>query len=115
MRKNRQSSQQYHLALLGPTSVKAARKTLVKLTPGWESLAQANKPAWENDWLIFPRLVSDENSIRHYSVYFSGLKSVKRSVDCITISDLFKLKNYYRIRFSISRENLDKNDHFLLL
>jgi len=30
----RQSSQQCHLGLLGPTSVKAARKTLVKLTPG---------------------------------------------------------------------------------
>ncbi len=30
----RQSSQQCHLALLGPTSVKAASKTLVKLTPG---------------------------------------------------------------------------------
>jgi len=34
MRKKGQSSQQFHLALLGPTSVKAARKTLVKLTPG---------------------------------------------------------------------------------
>jgi len=34
MRKKRQSSQQCGLALLGPTSVKAARKTLVKLTPG---------------------------------------------------------------------------------
>jgi len=32
MHKKRQSSQQCHLALLGPTSVKAARKTLVKLT-----------------------------------------------------------------------------------
>jgi len=32
--KKRQSSQQCHLALLGPMSVKAARKTLVKLTPG---------------------------------------------------------------------------------
>jgi len=32
MRKKRQSSQQCHLALLGPTSVKAARKMLVKLT-----------------------------------------------------------------------------------
>jgi len=30
----RQSSQQCHLALLGPTSIKAARKTLVKLSPG---------------------------------------------------------------------------------
>jgi len=30
----RQSSQQRHLVLLGPTSVKAARKTLVKLPPG---------------------------------------------------------------------------------
>jgi len=29
----RQSSQQYRLALLGPTSLKAARKTLVKLIP----------------------------------------------------------------------------------
>jgi hypothetical protein len=34
MRKKRQSSQQCHLALLGPTSVKAVSKTLVKLTPG---------------------------------------------------------------------------------
>jgi len=34
MRKKRQSSRQCHLALLGPTSVKGARKTLVKLTPG---------------------------------------------------------------------------------
>jgi len=33
MRKKRQSSQQCHLALLGPTSVKAAQKTLVKSTP----------------------------------------------------------------------------------
>jgi len=33
MRKKRQSSQQCHLALLGPTRVKAAPKTLVKLTP----------------------------------------------------------------------------------
>jgi len=33
MRKKRQSSHQYHLALLGPTSVKAARRTLMKLTP----------------------------------------------------------------------------------
>jgi hypothetical protein len=32
MRKKRQSSQQCHLALLGRTSVKAAHKTLVKLT-----------------------------------------------------------------------------------
>jgi hypothetical protein len=34
MRKKRQSSQLCHLALLGPTSVKAAHKMLVKLTPG---------------------------------------------------------------------------------
>ncbi len=34
MPKKRQSSQQCHLALLGPASVKPARKTLVKLTPG---------------------------------------------------------------------------------
>ncbi len=34
MRKKRQSSQQCHLALLGPMSLKAASKTLVKLTPG---------------------------------------------------------------------------------
>jgi len=34
MCKKRQSSQQCHLAFLGPTSVKAARKTLVKWTPG---------------------------------------------------------------------------------
>jgi len=33
MRKKRQSSQQCHLALLGPTSVKAASKTLMKFTP----------------------------------------------------------------------------------
>jgi len=33
MRKKRQSSWQCRLALLGPTSVKAACKTLVKLTP----------------------------------------------------------------------------------
>jgi len=33
MRKKKQSSQQCHLPLLGPTSVKAACKTLVKLTP----------------------------------------------------------------------------------
>jgi len=32
--KKRQSSQQCHLVLLGPTSIKAARKALVKLTPG---------------------------------------------------------------------------------
>jgi hypothetical protein len=37
MRKKRQSSQQCHLAVLGPTSVKAARKMLVKLTPGGRS------------------------------------------------------------------------------
>jgi len=30
----KKDSQQCHLALLGPTSVKAARKTLMKLTPG---------------------------------------------------------------------------------
>jgi len=34
VRKKRQSSWQCRLALLGPTSIKAARKTLVKLTPG---------------------------------------------------------------------------------
>jgi len=34
MRKKRKSSQQCHLALSGPTSVKAARKMLVKLTQG---------------------------------------------------------------------------------
>jgi len=34
MRKKRQSSQQCHLAFLGPRSVKAACKTLVKSTPG---------------------------------------------------------------------------------
>jgi len=34
MRKKRQSSWQCRLALLGHTSVKAAHKTLVKLTPG---------------------------------------------------------------------------------
>jgi len=33
MRKKIQSSQLCHLALLGPMSVKAARKMLVKLTP----------------------------------------------------------------------------------
>jgi hypothetical protein len=33
MHKKRQSSQQCLLALLGPTSVKAARQMLVKLTP----------------------------------------------------------------------------------
>jgi hypothetical protein len=33
MRKKRHLCQQCHLALLGPTSVKAARKTLVELTP----------------------------------------------------------------------------------
>ncbi len=33
-RKKRQSSQQCHLVLLGPTSVKAAQKMLVKSTPG---------------------------------------------------------------------------------
>jgi len=33
MSKKRQSSQQCHLVLLGPKSVKAARKKLVKLTP----------------------------------------------------------------------------------
>jgi hypothetical protein len=34
MHKKRQSSQQCHLALLGHTSIKAAHKMLVKLTPG---------------------------------------------------------------------------------
>jgi len=34
MRKKRLSSQQCHLALLGPTSIKAAHKRLVKLTQG---------------------------------------------------------------------------------
>jgi len=33
MRKKRQSSQQCHLALLGPMSVKAAHKMFIKLTP----------------------------------------------------------------------------------
>jgi len=33
MRKKRQSSQQSHLALSGSTSVKAVRRTLMKLTP----------------------------------------------------------------------------------
>jgi len=37
MRKKRKSCQQCHLALLGPTSVKDARKTLVKLTLGWNT------------------------------------------------------------------------------
>ncbi len=32
----RQSSHQFLLALLGSTQVKALRKTLVKLTPGWK-------------------------------------------------------------------------------
>ncbi len=39
MRKKRQSSQQSHLALLGPTSVKAASKTLVKLIPGVKTVS----------------------------------------------------------------------------
>jgi len=34
MRKKRQSNWQCRLVLLGPTSVKAARTMLVKLTPG---------------------------------------------------------------------------------
>jgi hypothetical protein len=34
----RQSSQQCHLAILGPTSIKDVCKTLVKLTPGHYSL-----------------------------------------------------------------------------
>jgi hypothetical protein len=38
--KKRQSSQQCHLALLELTSLKAARKTLVKLTPGNENDAE---------------------------------------------------------------------------
>jgi len=38
MRKKRQSSQQCHLVFLGPMSVKAARKMLVKLTPAWGSV-----------------------------------------------------------------------------
>ena len=42
MRKKRQSSQQCHLALLGPTSVKATRKTLVILTQGVYLFHQAN-------------------------------------------------------------------------
>jgi len=33
MRKKRQSSQQFYLALLGPKRVKAVHKTLVKMTP----------------------------------------------------------------------------------
>jgi len=37
MRKKRQLSQQCHLVLLGPTSVKAAGKMMVKLTPGYGS------------------------------------------------------------------------------
>jgi len=40
MRKKRQSSQKCHLALLFPTCIKAARKMLVKLTPGgWQRSA----------------------------------------------------------------------------
>jgi len=35
MRKKRQSSQQCHLVLLGPSSIRAAHKTLVKLTTGY--------------------------------------------------------------------------------
>jgi hypothetical protein len=42
MRNKRQSSQQCHLALLGHTSVKAARKTLVKLTLGRMYFFRAN-------------------------------------------------------------------------
>ncbi len=38
MRKKRKSSWQCHLVLLGPTSVKAAHKTLAKLTPDSEDL-----------------------------------------------------------------------------
>ncbi len=40
--KKRQSSQQCHLALLGPTSVKAVGKTLVKLTPDDKSACVQN-------------------------------------------------------------------------
>jgi len=40
-------SQQYHLALLGPTSVKAARKTLVKLTPGFDSTTFQSRVGWD--------------------------------------------------------------------
>jgi len=46
MRKKRQSSQQYHLALLGPTSVKAARKMLVKLKPVVNILQGAFSPVF---------------------------------------------------------------------
>ncbi len=43
MRKKRKSSWQCHLALLGPTSVKAAHKTLAKLTPDSEDLSQQRR------------------------------------------------------------------------
>jgi len=39
----RQSSQQCHLALLGPTSVKAAHKMLVNLTPDFQPHSQLVK------------------------------------------------------------------------
>ncbi len=45
MRKKRQSSQQCHLALLGPMSVKAASRTLVKLTPDVPNVAIADADA----------------------------------------------------------------------
>jgi hypothetical protein len=46
--KKRQSSQQCHLALLGPTSVKAPYKMLVKLTPGYFEIQmkQPNVITW---------------------------------------------------------------------
>jgi len=46
MRKKRQSSQQCHLVLLGPTSIKAGLKMLVKLTPGFK-LSYYNVLFWK--------------------------------------------------------------------
>ena len=46
MCKKRQSSQQCRLAVLWPTSVKAVRRTLMKLTPGVNQCVDINNSFW---------------------------------------------------------------------
>jgi len=69
MRKKRQSSQQCHLALLGPTSVKAAHKKLVKLTPGGVNLTRILHTAF-----ACPDARSSKNTVK-LSVFFALLGS----------------------------------------
>ncbi len=49
----RQSSQQCHLALLGPTSLKAGRQMLVKLTPGGRGSAALGEEMKETSEFCF--------------------------------------------------------------